>query len=165
MIACVGNQHKRMRIDGLDGFAQRDGLGTVQSDKNHFFVISGKTADSVPFGCTAVKIGVDVFNDRFAFGGNNDKILGKIDTFNDRIDHESLGKQTDKRKQTGLDIKDEKDRTDNQYVRGEKSLSDVDVEFALQNQRYNVRASGRAFQVEDDSRAECRKQNGKAQIE
>lgn len=92
-LACVGDQDKCFRFVFFDEVAEFYSLRTIQCGKDDVLAFSGKCALRLTDSGAPVQFVGQKVTDRFRVVTDNVEILGKVETFDERVDH----KRTDRK--------------------------------------------------------------------
>lgn len=128
-LACIGNQNKCFGFVFFDEVAELYSLRTIQRSKDDVFVISGKCALCLADCGAPVQFMGQKITDRFRVVADNVEILGKVETFDERVDHKRTDRKPEERIKPSFDIEDKTSGDRDQNIGDEKRLLISKLEY------------------------------------
>ena len=116
-------------------------------------------------GCTSVQLMNEEIADVIRIVADNIEIFGKVETFDEVVDHERADRKTKERIKTCLNVENEAACNSDQDICHEKCLADIKTAVFLEDHCHDISTAAGRTDVKKDRRAECRKRNGKAELQ
>ena len=147
-LACIGNQDKCFRFIFFNEVAEFYSLWTIQRGKDNVLVFTGKRSLRLTDGGAPVQFVGQKIADRFRMIADNVEIFGKIETFDEGVDHKGTDRKSKERIQPGFDIEDKTSGDGDQNIGDKECFSDIKTGIFFQDHCDNVGAAAGRSDVE-----------------
>ena len=164
-LACIGNQNKCFGFVFFDEVAELYSLRTIQRSKDDVFVFSGKCALCLADCGAPVQFMGQKITDRFRVVADNVEILGKVETFDERVDHKRTDRKPEERIKPSFDIEDKTSGDRDQNIGDEKRPANIKTGIFFQDHCNDVGAAAGRSDIKQNCGTKRRKCDRKAEFE